>query len=98
MLIVSVASVKILSSYIIVSKSVAIYFFLTGSFKSFILVDNLSTNENKLFIAKSNEGTLYSSVNIFGDEIKTMNPKGEINFDYVYTGVSYIYDYEDYWN
>jgi NDP-sugar pyrophosphorylase family protein len=65
-----------------------------------IITDDIDfkDNENQLFIAKSNEGSLYSSVNICGNQIKTMNLKGEINFDYVYTGVSYIHDYEDYWN
>jgi NDP-sugar pyrophosphorylase family protein len=54
-------------------------------------------NKNYLFLAKSNEGSLYSSVNISGNEIIKMNAKGEKNFDYIYTGVSYIYDYEEYW-
>ena len=48
-------------------------------------------------MAKSNEGSLYSSVNISGNKIIKMNAKGEKNFDYIYTGVSYIYDYEEYW-
>ncbi len=54
-------------------------------------------NKNYLFLANSNEGSLYSSVNICGNEIIKMNAKGEQSFDYVYTGISYIYDYEEYW-
>ena len=61
-----------------------------------IIIDKLE--RNYLFVAKSNEGSLYSSINIIGNEIMKVNNKGEKDFDYVYTGVSYIYDYENYWN
>ena len=36
-------------------------------------------------------------MNICGNEIKKINAKGEKDFDYVYSGISYINDYEDYW-
>lgn len=59
-----------------------------------IIYDN---NEDCLFLAKSNNGTLYSSVNICGDKVKHIFSKGEKIYDYVYTGVSYIYNYKKYW-
>lgn len=72
------------------------YFFCCDS----IINDEISLdlNENHLYLAKSNEGSLYSSVNICGKEIKKINGKGEKDFDYVYSGVSYINDYDEYWN
>jgi NDP-sugar pyrophosphorylase family protein len=74
------------------------YFFCCDSI---IIDDILLINENKknnyLFIAKSKETSFYSSVNICNDEIIKINSKGEKNVDYVYTGISYIYDYNEYW-
>ena len=62
-----------------------------------ILFDNIK-ERNHLFVAKSNESSLYSSINISGNKIIKINTKGEKIYDYVYTGVSYIYNYEEYWN
>ena len=73
------------------------YFFCCDS----IIIDDIliihNQKENCLFLAKSNEASLYSSVNISNNEIIKINSKGEKIYDYVYTGISYIYDYEEYW-
>ena len=66
-----------------------------------LFIDDISFNDfdkkNYLYVAKSNDSSFYTSVNICGNEIIKMNDKGEKVFDYVYTGISYIYDYENYW-
>ena len=66
-----------------------------------LFIDDISFNnfdkKNYLYVAKSNDSSFYTSVNICGNEIIKMNDKGEKDFDYVYTGISYIYDYENYW-
>jgi NDP-sugar pyrophosphorylase family protein len=73
------------------------YFFCCDSIINDDILINNNINKNYLFLAKSNESSLYSSVNICNNEIIKINSKGEQIFDYVYTGISYIYDYEPYW-
>ena len=46
---------------------------------------------NALFVAPSPDSTSYASVNTAGGRVVRVNNKGEANFDYVYTGVSYIH-------
>lgn len=74
------------------------YFFCCDS----IIIDDILINDNKkencLFLAKSNDASIYSSVNICNNEIIKINSKGENNFDYIYTGVSHIKNYDEYWN
>ena len=66
--------------------------------------DSLTTNEivipdnNTLFVNDIKSGTLYSTVTTVDDNISKLNNKGEINFDYIYTGISFIKDYKDYWD
>ena len=61
--------------------------------------DNLIIpNENTLFVNDIKSGTLYSTVNTVDDNISKLNNKGEINFDFIYTGISFIKDYSDYWS
>ena len=54
--------------------------------------------ENTLFVNDIKSGTLYSSIKKSNDiYVKELNPKGEIIFDFIYTGISFIKDYIDYW-
>ena len=54
--------------------------------------------ENTLFVNNVKSGTLYSSIKKLNDVyVKELNPKGEIIFDFIYTGISFIKDYTDYW-
>jgi len=65
--------------------------------------DSLTTNnidipnENTLFVNGIKSGTLYSTVTTVDDNISKLNNKGEINFDFIYTGISFIKNYTDYW-
>ena len=65
--------------------------------------DSLTTNninipnENTLFVNGIKSGTLYSTVTTIEDNISKLNGKGEINFDFIYTGISFIKNYTDYW-
>ncbi len=60
--------------------------------------DLIIPTENTLFVNNIKSGTLYSTVNTIDDNIRKLNNKGEINFDFIYTGISFIKDYKEYWN
>ena len=53
---------------------------------------------NALFVASSPDSTSYASVNVSGGRVQRLNPKGESKFDFVYTGVSFIFDHADFWS
>ena len=73
--------------------------FMLNCCDSLIKDDLIIPNENTIFVDDNKNGTLYASINILNnDYMKKINNKGEINFDYVYTGISFIKDYNDYWN
>ena len=54
-------------------------------------------NDNIIYVAKSDDTNSYASINVFNDKIIKINHKGEINCDFVYTGVSHIVNYNEYW-
>jgi len=64
-----------------------------------IILDDLNNNinENYIYVSYSNDTNSYSSINILNDKITKVNYKGEISCDYVYTGVSHIVNYKEYW-
>jgi NDP-sugar pyrophosphorylase family protein len=58
-------------------------------------------NKNTLFInTKQTDASSYSTVNVMNNNfIKSLNSKStSINFDYVYTGIAFIKNYNLYWN
>ena len=56
-------------------------------------------NENTLFIYDDPLCSYqYSSVNLKDNYVSKMNEKGEIDFDYVYIGVSYIKNFDLFFN
>ena len=56
-------------------------------------------NENILFVFASDNNVLYSTVNVSNSNIKNINNKKERNFfDFIYTGISFIKNYTEYWN
>ena len=56
-------------------------------------------SENTLYVNDNNNTTLYASINILNDSyIKRIHKKGEINFNFIYTGISFIKQYKEYWN
>lgn len=54
--------------------------------------------ENTLFLYNENDSTQYASVNINNTIISKINEKGELNFDYIYIGVAYIFNYDLFFN
>ena len=52
---------------------------------------------NVLYVASSQDSSSYATVNVKGDTVLRMNGKGEDIFDYVYTGVSHVYDFTAFW-
>tara|TARA_X000000368_G_C23043488_1_gene718067 strand:- start:1189 stop:2769 length:1581 start_codon:yes stop_codon:yes gene_type:complete len=65
-----------------------------------IILDKLSLNlkENTLFVYKKFDGAQYSTINILDNYVKKINNKGEKIFDFIYIGVSYIKDFNLFWN
>jgi NDP-sugar pyrophosphorylase family protein len=56
-------------------------------------------NENTLYTNCNNNTTLYASINTSNNNyVKKIHKKGEINFNYIYTGISFIRQYKEYWN
>lgn len=47
---------------------------------------------------KKINSSFYSTLNIEGDKVKKINPKGEINYDLEYIGISGIKDYRLFWD
>lgn len=60
-----------------------------------INVDKLTTNT--LFVIKNDDYMSYSSVNVKENKVIQINDKGFKENDYIYTGLSYIKDYEIFW-
>lgn len=56
---------------------------------------------NTLFVNnKETDSVLYASINITNEDyVKALNSKSNVlNFDYIYTGISFIKDYKMYWD
>lgn len=64
-----------------------------------IVINPISFEEDKntLCVAKSKCSKQYASVNVKNDLIIKINNKNHDDFDYIYTGVSFIYDYKNFW-
>jgi NDP-sugar pyrophosphorylase family protein len=54
-------------------------------------------NKNVLFVNKNSDYISYSSVNVKDNKIIQMNGKCYKDNDFVYTGLSYIYNYQEFW-
>lgn len=61
------------------------------------ITDITDNSKNILFVNKNDDYHTYSSINVQGDNVITMNDKGVKNNDYIYTGLCYIKDYEEFW-
>lgn len=58
----------------------------------------LSNDMNAMVVTKSEDYASYSSVSCINNQISTIHSKGFKDNDYVYLGVSYIYNYQHFWN
>ena len=55
--------------------------------------------KNTLFVSNKKNSTLYATINIMNKiYVKDINKKGEIDFDYSYTGISFVKDYHYFWS
>jgi len=67
-----------------------------------IIIDDININEfnnkNYLFVSKYNDSINYASVNVFDNKIININKKGCNQYDYIYIGVAYIYNFKEFWN
>ena len=53
--------------------------------------------KNTLYVSSHENNKQYSSIITHGHIVKELNDKNNKSYDYVYTGVSYIHDYVDFW-
>jgi hypothetical protein len=66
---------------------------------SIILDKEIHYGENNLlFVAKRDSSIHYTNVLVHNNIITNINSKGHTDFDYVYTGVSYIHEFSLFWN
>ena len=63
-----------------------------------IVQDVVFPTKNTLFVANHTDFESYSSVNVVNGLVIGMNPKGTKDYDYVYTGLAFIQEYEAYWS
>lgn len=65
------------------------------------IIDDINLNNlsgNILYVKKNKNSSNYSSVNVNGDNVIKINNKNELIFDYVYIGVSYIQNYNEFFS
>jgi len=67
--------------------------------KDILFLNNEYTiTKNKIYVSKIEDTTLYSSIKVLNNSILSFHDKCELNTDYIYTGISEIYDYDIFWN
>jgi NDP-sugar pyrophosphorylase family protein len=57
----------------------------------------ISPNKNTLYVSSHNSNTQYSSIVTESHIVKELNDKNSLSYDYVYTGISYIHYYMEFW-
>lgn len=55
-------------------------------------------NTNILYASKNEDYNSYSSINVDGEKVVQLNMKGYKHNDYIYTGLAYFHDYQNFWN
>jgi NDP-sugar pyrophosphorylase family protein len=65
-----------------------------------IILDKIIFEENKncLYVYPYKNSNNYTNIKCKNNIITEINNKKHTDFDYIYTGVSYIYDYQLFWN
>jgi hypothetical protein len=51
-----------------------------------------------MYVAKCANVNAYASISVLNDKILKVHEKGHNDYSYAYTGVSYIYNYTEYWD
>jgi len=61
---------------------------------------NINTEENwcGVYGKKDFDSSLYRTITVNNSEVSKINDKGYMNYDYIYMGISFIKDYEIFWN
>jgi NDP-sugar pyrophosphorylase family protein len=64
-----------------------------------IVVSNIyfEDNKNTLCVVKNNDSSQYTNIKVMNNTILEINNKKHNDYDYIYTGISYIYDYSIFW-
>lgn len=60
-------------------------------------INSIKFNSNWCVGGFSNNNQAYRTINCINDKIISINERGEYNFDYVYVGVSGIFDFKNFW-
>lgn len=65
-----------------------------------IILDKIVFNENKncLYVYSNKNSKNYTNIKGKNNMVTEINDKNHNDFDFIYTGLSYIYDYELFWN
>ena len=65
-----------------------------------IVLDSIQIpNENTIFVNSRKNSSLYATINkLNSNKIKSINKKGEVQFDYSYIGLAFIKDYNEFWS
>jgi hypothetical protein len=53
--------------------------------------------KNTLCVVKYDSNEQYTNIIVNGDIIQQINPKNHPTYDYIYTGISFIYNYSSFW-
>ena len=64
-----------------------------------IIIEPIRFDETKntLCVVKCNSSEQYTNVIVKNNKIEEINPKSFPNYDFVYTGISFIYNYNSFW-
>jgi NDP-sugar pyrophosphorylase family protein/thiamine kinase-like enzyme len=55
------------------------------------------SNKNTLYVSSHNSNAQYSSIVVANNIVKELNDKNNQSYDYVYTGITYIHNYVEFW-
>jgi len=64
-----------------------------------IIIETIHFDEtiNTLCVVKYDSSDQYTNIIVNGDNIQEINPKQYPKYDYIYTGISFIYNYSSFW-
>ena len=68
-----------------------------------IIIDKLFNKDyqitsNKIYVFDYNDTTSYSSIKCNTNQVISIHDKGELDTDYIYVGLSEIYNFKEFWN
>ena len=64
-----------------------------------VIINNLEfvLNENTLYVCNYNNSIQYTNITGQNNNVNQINNKGAIDFDYIYIGICYIHNFNEFW-